>query len=358
MFESIHLETSTVAHILFFAIYGFCAFAHFFAKSEPGNQKPLEPIIFAKSLGKIKYSTFSMFKTKQYTELTMPEFLAKCGLQGFTDTILARTEDHKKIRQSYPHLLKQSDNSAEQKLLLVDNFPSDSEIVTRIEDRLLHPLSSLVISEIDPEVGRGLFLAHDAEPILKHTILGLYAGEYLLKSPKKTVNCVYMMGLMGSENKRSKYSPHINAQNYGNFTRFMQDLPCSEEIEALSLPDSISQSIASENVEAREILYKGISVMYFIAKRDIKPGEQIGFSYRGDYWKNDRIKMRCLFDHGGQIIGRFTSPTHAKLNKEFQDLSKKVNNSFWKSMIEYKTVHNNANVKANVAQNPSIAELG
>lgn len=361
IFEPAVLKSIDIKKLAFFGIYFFCAIAYFFGKTKKDMLRPLQPIIFAKSISKIKYAKqpplLSLLPENQselYQELPIADFLQYTGLKRWTDSLVANESDHPKIKHDYKNILNVFNpayilyrifyplyNSL---FPLVDanNEPlrvNDSQaLLEKIEDRLLNPIDSFIICEIHPEVGKGVFLAIDAKTIAKNTIIGIYSGEYLVKKPNHLIDNTYMMSLSGIAKKMSfKNAPGINAKEYGNITRFFQDLPAEEEL--TSIPAKFLPAIATENLNALGAIYRGVPLLYFVTTRDIEPGEQIGFSYRGNYWIKGRVGKRKIFNKKCEIIGRFVDSNKIQLENSFihnyrcEDNEKKIINNNQKEAV-------------------------
>lgn len=146
----------------------------------------------------------------------------------------------------------------------------------------------LVLKKLKGKLGHGIFLHPKAKPILKGEAIAPYSGEVLLNIQNVGDDSDYAFSLISdllltkkeqrALDPKSKYHPRrlysidLDARNEGNFTRFINhsDKP-NVEAELLRIPGKSSPHF--------EIVY--------IAKKIIRPGEQLLVSYEGDdktYW--------------------------------------------------------------------------
>lgn len=150
--------------------------------------------------------------------------------------------------------------------------------------------SNLVRKKLKGKLGYGIFLHPKAKPILKGQVIAPYAGEVTL-CPKESENdSDYIFGLVTGllltreeqkifdpENRyhpRRIYSLDLDAEKKGNFTRFINH----------------SQK---PNVEAELFRTSNGCEIVYIAKKTIRPGEQLLVCYEGkdkSYWGALKIK--------------------------------------------------------------------
>jgi hypothetical protein len=275
--------------LLFIGVYLLFAYILIAEKRKRnGKTELLKPAFYAKTPNKIKYATKPISKENNESIDITPDVLARlCELKQWTETLLIPS-NYRKMKTP---------------------LTTPQEIEAKIEERLNNPLDTLIVCEIDARVGKGIFLSPEADPIPYDTLIGIYAGEF--RTSKQYKDCkdfTYCMSLLSlTDEKEVTNAPYIDATYYGNLTRLFQDLPSQEEIDAVeNLSTEMYNQIALENIKVLPALYHGFPVMYFVTTREINPSEQIGFSYRGEYWK-DIIDRRRIFNKSGRLLGRFSS---------------------------------------------------
>lgn len=263
----------------------------------------LEPAFFARSPSHVKYAKQPICVKNEYSTVPRDAFAAEHGFQ-WTDTVWLPQAFRDRIwRATVP----------------------TKEAMTELETRLHQPLDSLVVCEINPSVGKGVFLALDAAPIPPGTIIGVYAGE-LAEAEDNPLN-PYAMSLLEApvtnhnsliDNDDFYNIPITSANARGNIIRLIQDLPESDEIDAITNLTLLQKSnIMSANLMVYPTVVYGTKCSYLFASREIKPGEQLGFTYlstastlnsTGDKQIecNNSTIQRAVFNTQGIIIGHFS----------------------------------------------------
>jgi hypothetical protein len=158
--------------------------------------------------------------------------------------------------------------------------------------------SYLVCKKLPHNLGYGIFLHPDAEPLKKGQVVGQYTGETMLVPQHVSEDALYAFEPLsnilltkieqkiyhsrGRYHPRRMYSLHVDAKKKGNFTRFINH---SEQpnvrAELVKIPPNPYGVPASP-----------LAVLYFV-ERTIRPGEQLLVSYDGDdhsYWSALDIK--------------------------------------------------------------------
>ncbi len=268
-----------------------------------GDAKRLEAVFYAKSPEYVNFSEDSS-RLKEVKKIPIEEFSKQQGFQ-WTDSMLVSPEIRDKLWED-------------------KEYPK--KVFTPIEERLHNPLNNFVIA-INNELGKGVFVSLDSKPIPIGTIIGIHAGE--IGSSDVVHYSDYAMDLATDEQKDSvisKLVPHAQswAEQYGNFTRYIQDLPSEEELTKLNAPKLVKNNIAVENIMLCPTIYCGCPITLMITTRDIQPGEQLGYSYGDMMWSdaighivNDKgvvgeiiekysnipAKQRCIFNKKGEVIG-------------------------------------------------------
>lgn len=146
-------------------------------------------------------------------------------------------------------------------------------------------LSRFEIRYFDPKIGFGVF----SRTVIKtDDIVGVYTGIKMNQCPKSS-NFTF-------KPEKDCLNMYIDAKYYGNITRFINHAPDPEkENEMFKSPPGL---IA--NVLSAIYYFNGISVIVFVAKRDILPGQQLLVNYGDEYFIN-------------------TIPTRFKVGRRFND---------------------------------------
>lgn len=158
--------------------------------------------------------------------------------------------------------------------------------------------SYLVVKKLKGKLGSGVFLHPEAKPILKGELIAPYSGEVILCPQNSDSSSNYIFALVSNlfltkeEQKkwdsarkyhpRRLYSIDLDAGKKGNFTRFINH---SEE------PNIEAQFVRiPRNTEGVE---PAVFEMVYVAKKTIRPGEQLLVCYEGEdksYWGAAKIK--------------------------------------------------------------------
>lgn len=168
-------------------------------------------------------------------------------------------------------------------------------------------VSDLVICHIDPKVGKGVFLKKDAPIIKKGTAVAMYIGVY--QKPDDNFGAyeytTQSHPLFAAASPFRAYG-HVDTERYGGIARFIQSMPEQEELSEFKFSrEETRAEIATANLEVRNLFYQGMPVAVFIAATDIKPGEQLGYSYGSNYWTQAECELgnrQLLFDKKGELI--------------------------------------------------------
>ncbi len=156
----------------------------------------------------------------------------------------------------------------------------------------------LILHKLQKGVGYGIFLHPEAKPILKGQVIAPYSGEVALYPQNQGESSDYMFSLITDlvlskkdqlfwdpdrcYHPKRLYSIDLDADKKGNFTRFINH---SEQpnIEASFL--RIPANSLGLTPAPFELLY--------VAKKTIRPGEQLLVCYEGEdksYWSALNIK--------------------------------------------------------------------
>lgn len=178
---------------------------------------------------------------------------------------------------------------------------------TELDARTMDPLESLVLCKINDQIGHGVFLDRDAQPIPIGTVVGIYAGKLVEQRLYYGTDPEYQPYVMAANLKEQAGSPlnqffkhaEVDADENGNITRFFQDLPLQHELDGVVSDNLVRSNIFTANLLVCPALLYGCPVNYFVTARVIQPGEQLGFCYEFKEWPF----ARCLFNKNGEIIG-------------------------------------------------------
>jgi hypothetical protein len=158
--------------------------------------------------------------------------------------------------------------------------------------------SHLVLKKLKGKLGHGIFLHPKAKPILKGEAIAPYSGEVYLAPQNGEGGSDYAFALLSdlrltkeeqrkadpknSYHPRRLYSLDLDADKKGNFTRFINhSSQPNVEAHLLRIP---ANSLGLEPSPFE---------MIYIAKKTIRPGEQLLVCYEGEdksYWGALKIK--------------------------------------------------------------------
>lgn len=160
--------------------------------------------------------------------------------------------------------------------------------------------NQFVRKKLPNNLGYGIFLHPEADPILKNQVIAPYSGILALVPTNDPNDTGYMFELL-SEIRLNKedqllihpdrpyhpnrlYSLQLDALKKGNFTRF---------INHSSKPNLVAHLVSSCSKNSYDLEPMPIEVIY-ITKKTIKPGEQLLISYENpgenNYWGPAKIK--------------------------------------------------------------------
>lgn len=161
----------------------------------------------------------------------------------------------------------------------------------------------LVCMNLPKNLGKGIFLKPEEKPIQKGTLIGSYSGKGLFLPQNLESDSDYIFSIIGeillTKEEQKKLDPkrkfhpkrhyalEVDAKNSGNFTRFINHSE-KPNIEArfLKIPKN-RFGIAPNPIE-----------VIYVAKKTIKPGEQLLVSYEEDgdsYWGSLNIEPLPIF---------------------------------------------------------------
>jgi hypothetical protein len=191
-------------------------------------------------------------------------------------------------------------------------------ILPYLETLLAFPLDSLVICETGDQSGKGVFLSLDAKPIPTGTVVGVYAGHlYDACLDRRGDDSRYRVSAREEEHqlsivKQLLLSPSIDGRAYGNITRYFQDLPEPPTLLQTSivtktgtasteLEKKARNNIATANLFIWPGVYRGVPISFLATMTDIQPGDQLGWSYGGNF----DFEKKLVFNNAGKIIGYY-----------------------------------------------------
>lgn len=135
--------------------------------------------------------------------------------------------------------------------------------------------------------------------IPKESYIMLYSGEYSVHM--RDVKDERLIYAFAYELELDKHIV-IDAQNFGNYARFVNHLPSKHNLKrCYDIDDYTANSVATANLRQEVFLYQGYPLILFKAIKNIEEGEQLGFDYGNFYWKNTDIDP-LLFYKKSDII--------------------------------------------------------
>ena len=155
----------------------------------------------------------------------------------------------------------------------------------------------LVCKNLPKKLGKGLFLHPEAEPILKGQLIGTYSGVVSIVGQNMPGDSSYafapIVDILLSKEEQARFDPKkkfhprrlyaldVDAEHDGNFIRLINhsDKP-NVEAQLFKIPKN-DFSLPPSPIE-----------VIYVAKKTIRPGEQLLVCYDGDdnsYWDNLNI---------------------------------------------------------------------
>ena len=264
-------------------------------------------------LGDAKKVTFLEKENKQTTKLATLELLKKS--LGEIEEI--PSDDISRINQCVT--LQETIKLASQlgyDFTLEALFAYGKDIETQIEQCFDHTIEKdFVVCDLGI-TGSGVFYLPEKKiktSIKNGSMICLYTGKYIAHEDI-TLRDEYTLEVTNHPVFEKKEKMQVNkgavdATEYGNISRFFQDLPTVEELQNYYIiPKEILEKITTANIELEVQTYKSYPTAYFKALKELKPGDMIGFAYgRGslDWWCHHDDKKRCFFDNTtGDIIDK------------------------------------------------------
>lgn len=171
-----------------------------------------------------------------------------------------------------------------------------AEICKAIKDKGLPDY--LVCKKLPNGLGSGIFLHPEAKPILKGKIIGTYSGNVSILSQTAPDDSAYafapIVDIQLSKAEQAYFDPtrsyhpkrlyalDVDAIKTGNFTRFINH----------SAKPNIVAHLYKIPTNSFDLTPSPVEVIY-LARKTIRPGEQLLVSYEGDdksYWSYLKIK--------------------------------------------------------------------
>lgn len=137
------------------------------------------------------------------------------------------------------------------------------------------------------------------DELREESFIGFYAGEV---APYEQNSRIYSWGA-----EIGKRCISIDAQRFGNMTRFIPHLPNANHLKKENLPGIELEKVATANLKILKPSINDMSFIVFQAQKTIQPRELIGYSYGSGYWSG-----RCfwLLEKNGKKIAQvqYTNP--------------------------------------------------
>lgn len=195
---------------------------------------------------------------------------------------------------------------------------SSTQLKAQLTHLLEHPQENLVLCEINPSIGLGVFASNH---IPKDTVLCFYSG--LLSSEMKATRHDQAQAYWGLE-------AAVSTQHHRGISSFFKHLPSTPKIPDISLflrilkncGQTVSEhdlrledelysiqfsnpqtrlNLATENVRKEYINYNGVPIILLVTNQAIRAGEQLGLKFGKDYWLS-RNAVPDLFDKTGRTL--------------------------------------------------------
>lgn len=162
------------------------------------------------------------------------------------------------------------------------------------------------------DIGEGLFLAHDAQPIAMGSLVLMYAGEFDNSIDDKFREYGIVLDPIFQHEKHSVLMhsftlPWLDAERAGNLSRFIQHAPDQMDLDKVEDPAEIKSKVAVANLQQRVVIYQGVPTVCLQAARDIQPGEILTFSYGQAYFQHAGSCQ--LVTDNGVFIGQLSKST-------------------------------------------------
>jgi hypothetical protein len=232
----------------------------------------------------------------QLQQISPEEFARQCGMQGWTESLLADPETVNDIKNlKCDHEIKLAKAGFDLRMAAI----SDN-------------VDKLCIAYINSAVGYGVF-AREAIPA--NCVIALYSGVIRpVKDPHLFEGGDYEFALKSGEATAAS----VDAEEYGGLARFIQHIPDKNDYRFASHinPDQV----AGINLKISICLFAHVPILFLETKKSVKPGEQLGFNYSLDaYWSEISISP-SLFDIFGGIINQDDyTPNKICINIDCQD---------------------------------------
>lgn len=157
---------------------------------------------------------------------------------------------------------------------------------------------NLIVKKLEGDLGYGVFLHPDADPITRGTLIAPYSGEISISPQNEPDDSAYAFATItdvtlkkdeqAAFDKERKFHPNrlyvlnLDAKNRGNFTRYINH----------SVLPNLEAEIFRVSRNSLGLKKSPIEVFYRAAKK-IQPGEQLLVCYEDEeesYWKPFKIK--------------------------------------------------------------------
>lgn len=150
---------------------------------------------------------------------------------------------------------------------------------------------NLKLCKINQEVGNGVFLAPDANPIPENQFIGLYGGEYIVAHSEEDVDSDYLFTVFtdielqnseldlieGARNfETNQFCLEVDGKKKGNFCRYFNHT-----------------SAEHANLKFCYVCMKDGSIQIaFYTKKTVYPGEQLMLDYKNEFWRAKKIQPK------------------------------------------------------------------
>ncbi len=192
-------------------------------------------------------------------------------------------------------------------------------IATYVEGRMISPIR-LAICDMGEGLGKGVFLPPDSKPIQAGDIVcpsygGLLVDQtsFLTKSFTEQANLINIE-YSAADQRLGEIIPKlpelkvkaIDARRYRGIASYMQDALSEFELQNhYTVDEDIKPYIFTANVTQQVAMYYDMPIVFFVAIKNINPGEPIVYPYGTEYGIKlmSTGKAHSVINSAGEVIG-------------------------------------------------------
>jgi hypothetical protein len=250
----------------------------------------------------VKYSSKPLNGKDDITEVNPQEFAQQHQFEWHDDLLIEDdlVELYQAMKPTLPILASgyvicqelQPGEPIDESIITTENMPFLHDAILAQEEKakvylkeIEEIIPNLVVCEIDPRVGKGLFWRGPGN-IKKGTAIACYSGIMGISQPNSFSCYGYSVPAHPLFKNHSIAATGIIEGLNGSLARFIQHFPDATQLpQHYKLDPTIqSKDIATANVEAINLIVEGVPLVVLVATEDITPNSQIGFDYSLSYW--------------------------------------------------------------------------